>query len=182
MNTSTQTIRAGKNTYYINYTLDANNNINDTTGFNLHFPVGAQNIKANNAFISIDSLMLANYVNGMNNDIPVICVQTGIPTSSCINASENPAPPTTMGYFENIMWDTFFRDDATKNDRQVYIYKNNNSSRKVMCANPLGNSYKMQIFQFNANGSRLISDLPANNVGTIVLTLKVELIEEEIIQ
>ena len=41
---------------------------------------------------------------------------------------------------------------------------------------------KMQIFQFNANGSRLISDLPANNVGTIVLTLKVELIEEEIIQ
>lgn len=92
--------------------------------------------------------------------------------------------PYLPGYFENVVWDSFFLDDPTKLARQAYLYTNKNCSRKVLCANPLGNSFNLQFMQFAANGSRAATDFGGGggaDVNTIALTLKVELVEEEIL-
>ena len=186
MSDSRKIIQAAKNTLYINYTFDVTGaNPNTTTGFTITFPSGAQNIKANNAFISIDKLAYMNYAaGGMSDDIPVVSVQTSIPTTSTLIGFQNETPPKNTGYFENVVWDSFFLDDPNKLARQAYLYTNKNCSRKVLCANPLGNSFNLQFMQFAANGSRAATDFAGGggaDVNTIALTLKVELVEEEIL-
>jgi hypothetical protein len=185
MSDSRKIIQAARNTYYINYTFDTANQVNNTAGFTITFPTPILNIKANNAFISVEKLAYLNYGADIGDDVPVLCVQTNIPTSSCIDASQNPGVVRTTGYFENIIWDDHF-DDAGKAFREAYMYRNNNIMSKTLCSNPSGSTYNLQFFQFQADGARLLSDFQGGganpiNVNTIALTLKVELVEEEIL-
>ena len=75
-------IRKGKNVYYFNYTFDVQNQTNNTNGFTISFPNPTMNIKANNAFICIEKLAYLNYAVAMGDDIPVVGVQTSIPSSN----------------------------------------------------------------------------------------------------
>ena len=137
-------IRKGKNVYYFNYTFDVQNQTNNTNGFTISFPNPTMNIKANNAFICIEKLAYLNYAVAMGDDIPVVGVQTSIPSSQCYDMAQNPQQAVSKGFFQIICWDRFFLDDLTKNDRNAYIYKNNNvDETKVFCANPMGNSFNL---------------------------------------
>ena len=124
-----ETIRAGENTMYIDYTFNASNTINQTTGFTLKFPTPTLNIKANNACISIAKLAYVNIDKGMlAENLPLVYVQTSLPTSSCINAISS--DPKSVTYSDTVMFDTI-------ND-VAHMY-NNYSTNKVLCANPLSN-------------------------------------------
>lgn len=182
MRDPTDIIRDAKSTYFVNYTFDVANTTNETTGFTIRFPAPALNIKANNAFVSIEKLAYLNYAADIGDDVPVVCVQTGIPSTSCIDASQNPISPGITTFFENICWDQHF-DDSAKAFREAYMYRDDTDS-KTLCANPMGNSYNLKFFQFGADGSRVITDFQGGNnvnVNTVVMTLKVQLIEEEIL-
>ena len=181
---ATQILRNAKNTFYLDFTFDVQNQTNNTTGFTLNFPNPTMNIKANNAFVSIEKLAYLNYAAGIGDDIPVVCVQTTIGTSQCLDMSANPNTALTKGFFENILWDRFFRDDPTKSFRQAYLYNKNNSENRVVCTNPMGNNYNLAFFEFDGDGTRVVTNFNgagSQNVDTVVLTLKVELIEEIIL-
>ena len=60
---ASEVIRKAKNTFYINYTFDGDNTINNTTGYTITLPPPALNIKANNAFLSITNLAFQNFNN-----------------------------------------------------------------------------------------------------------------------
>ena len=57
MMSAPEIIKKAKNTFYINYILEGNDTTNSTTGYSITFPTPALNIKANNAFISIENLI-----------------------------------------------------------------------------------------------------------------------------
>ena len=164
------TIRAGKNTMYIDYTFNASNTVNETTGFTLKFPSPSLNIKANNANISIAKLAFVNVDGQLVDKLPLVYVQTSIPTSSCINAISS--DPKSVAYSEVVMFDTMVEE--------ANMY-NNYSTNKVLCANPLSNIYNLKFHDFTSNnGTASITNFVTQKVKMVLMTLKVELIEEEI--
>jgi hypothetical protein len=175
-----ETIRAGKNTLYIDYTFDVDNTINQTQGFTLNFPSPTLNIKANNANISIAKLAFVNLnSNTMNaSNLPLVNVRTSIPTSSCVQAFEgipgNPFVPNprSVTYSEAVMFDTM--------NQEAHMY-NNYSANNVLCANPLSNTYNLKFYDFVSNdGTMTLANFQTQKVKMVLMTLKVELIEEEI--
>eukprot|EP01050_Picozoa_sp_SAG11_P050680 SAG11_NODE_28388_length_322_cov_0.852018_1_plen_87_part_01 len=84
-------IKQGKNTLYLNYCLAKNGALatNHTTGVQLDLPNNVLNIKANNAYVSVDTLSYRGS-GGMAMEFnPCVALQTSIATSSCFNDNDN---------------------------------------------------------------------------------------------
>eukprot|EP01052_Picozoa_sp_SAG31_P031855 SAG31_NODE_3425_length_4290_cov_171.943927_2_plen_181_part_00 len=178
----TDAIRRGKNTYYLDYTYDVNNTVNNTeNGYTLKFPSAALNIKANNAYISVEKLGFYD-LGGMGGDLPkslkLVNMRTTIPTSSCVdalainvgNVNFINKHPQMVTYSELIPF-------QVASDVLQYT---NYSDHKVMCANPFNNTFKIRFEQFSSNGSPSAVNFSTSGVKCIAFTLKVELVEEEI--
>eukprot|EP01050_Picozoa_sp_SAG11_P022879 SAG11_NODE_4437_length_1894_cov_130.039554_2_plen_174_part_00 len=170
-----------KNVYYFDFVFPqragaAGGNHPENPG-EITFPSMPQNIKANQVYISVDKLILQN-LNGnsahLNNFI--INVQTSIPSANYYSAFFGDNTPRNTGYGETIP----LLSSRSTNHLQVanLFYVNNNPLRHVLCANPFGNKYKVSFFQCNEpNGGRALNPTITDN---IILTLRVELLEEEI--
>tara|TARA_R110002126_G_scaffold18542_1_gene70836 strand:+ start:9209 stop:9805 length:597 start_codon:yes stop_codon:yes gene_type:complete len=188
-------IRRMKNIYYIDYTLPFNSVNADrpflANGWELNIPMGTQNIKANHALISIDKFCLRGNEIARELLYPLI-VQTTIP---CANRfiTTNPLPfvapavassvnqwrtPTLATYAETINLSPFHVVGAA-DAAQIAHYQNDNPDRKVLVPNPMGKSYRMTFFGTEQDtGSRIV----AVGIGhSVSLTLRIELLEEEII-
>ena len=176
---ASEVIRKAKNTFYINYTFDADNTTNKTTGFTIKFPPPALNIKANNAFISITNIAFQNNdeMETMSKILDTVIVKTNIPTSSCIDSYDVGAEKVgTVGYCETILFDTVRGQTGT--NRNFYGYTNF-SDFKVMCTNPLSNSYNIK-FSVIDDFKPASINTQTQKIDLITMTLKVELVEEEI--
>eukprot|EP01050_Picozoa_sp_SAG11_P007719 SAG11_NODE_653_length_7913_cov_86.345790_2_plen_176_part_00 len=170
-------IKQGKNTLYLNYTLSTAGALatNHTTGLQLDLPNNVLNIKANSAYVSVDALSYRGSGGMAVTFNPCVALQTSIATSSCFSDGAN------MNYFENIVWTDHFQS-SSNNHIESYSYNRKLCARKILCSNPLGNSHRIQIFHFNTQGERVATEFGAHgmNVLDVYLTLKVELVEEEI--
>jgi hypothetical protein len=163
---------------YIDYSFYVKNTKNQTTGFVLKFPSPALNIKANNAHISIAKLGFINATDkNITNKLSLVDVQTSIPTSSCVKLFEGTAEPRSSAYSELIMFDTI--QYTTADTFQAYQY-NGYSTHKVLCANPLSNTYNLKFYGLDNLGRPTIIDFQTENVEIVAITLKVELVEEDI--
>ena len=176
-------IRHEKNVYYFDFLfVDANED-----GGVIKFPSMPQNIKANNALISIDKFILSNKESLMmvsntdNLDNFIVNIQTNIPCSNYFNSylvDDGKMDPRTVGFGETIPLQT----TISKHDNNQSLilgsmsYVNNSCSRHLICGNPFGNSYTINFYNVQDNGIRDFSVLEQNKI----LTLRVELLEEEI--
>ena len=103
-----ETIKKARNIFYLNYYLGI---IDGQTEFELPFPDMVQNIKANNAFISVDSVELISRDATTNtlNHIPELIFNTSIPSTSTfmqVASSTTFSVPRTTSYFESIQFDS----------------------------------------------------------------------------
>ena len=168
-------IQSQRNTFYCNYTIDVNNTLNEEVGLALAFPASALNIKANNAFISVEKFAMFNLeLQRIDPLLSIIQLRTTIPSTSCTDQGDN------RSYFENIVFDNIDFFEITKVDRHFNSYKNNNPAYKVMCANPLSGRHTLQLLEFSSAGATSPIATTTKNLKFITLTLKVELIEEDI--
>ena len=185
-------IRREKNVYYFDFLFGAA----DEDGGFMTFPSMPQNIKANNAIISVDKFMVSNLSTAVAPIVSnanykrnfIVNLQTNIPCSnyfSSLLTSNGMLNPRTVGFGETIPLETYHTSrDAIAGEDSIGImkYENNNPSRHILCANPFGNKYKINFF--NVQGQNANEDF--RNLGLFIknkiLTLKVELIEEEIIK
>ena len=178
---ATEVIRKAKNTFYINYTFDGDSTINNTTGYTITLPPPVLNIKANNAFLSITNLAFQNFDNEktIDKNLDAIVVRTSIPTSSCIDSYDvGDETIGTVGYCETILFDTVRGQKVDTTNRNFYGYTNF-SDFKVLCTNPLSNSYNVKFCGLDQLTPVAFNTTTAK-IDIITLTLKVELVEEEI--
>eukprot|EP01050_Picozoa_sp_SAG11_P053056 SAG11_NODE_31091_length_294_cov_139.471795_1_plen_87_part_10 len=80
-------IKQGKNTLYLNYCMATGNALatNHTTGIQLDLPNNVLNVKANSAYVSVESLSYRGS-GGMAMEFnPCVALQTSIATSSCFS-------------------------------------------------------------------------------------------------
>ena len=170
-----KTIQAQRNTFYCNYTFDVNNTLNATTGLPLAFPTSALNIKANNAFISVERFAIYNFeLERIDPSLCMIQLRTTIPSTSCTDQGNN------QSYFENIMFDNIDYYTTNAKTRHHNSYTNKNPAYKVMCANPLSGTHTMTLFDFDNTGTPARMSTDTKKLNFMTLTLKVELIEEDI--
>eukprot|EP01050_Picozoa_sp_SAG11_P034724 SAG11_NODE_12390_length_705_cov_33.232673_1_plen_186_part_00 len=177
-------IKQGKNTLYLNYCLSTTGAgagsagalaTNHTTGIQLDFPNNILNIKANSAYVSVEHLAYEGS-GGMAMEFnPCVVLQTSIATSSCFSDGDN------MNYFENIVWTDQFQSSLNHHIESM-SYNRKLCARKILCSNPLGSAHRLQFYHFNTQGARVLTDFTTNNFNMlkVFLTLKVELVEEEI--
>jgi len=185
-------IRHEKNVYYFDF-LFGNA---DEDGSTMTFPSMPQNIKANNALISVDKFLLSNVSTAVvpivsNADYKrnfIVNLQTNIPCSNYFSSLLTPngkLNPRTVGFGETVPFESYHTSiDAIAGEDAIGImkYENNNPSRHILCANPFGNTYTIRFF--NVQGQNANEDYrnEALLLKNKILTLKVELIEEEIIK
>lgn len=156
-------------------------------GFDIVFPLGTQNIKANHALISVDKLSISG-AQGVNQANYPLIFQTSIP---CANKFTNLLPDTSVvpavinqytfpslaSYAETL--DIIpHQETGAGGGTRFSSYVNQNPDRKVLIPNPMGKQFRGQIMTINAvTGVREIAPTITANV---ILTLRVELLEEEI--
>lgn len=135
---------------------------------------------ANQVYISIDKLILQNLdENSEHTNNFCINVQTSIPSANYYSTFFDNNTPRNTGFGETIPISSGLGSTnvgALKVAGMSYV--NNNPSRHVLCANPFGNKYKVTFFECNANDG--LRNLNNNLTDNIILTLRVELLEEEI--
>ena len=186
-----ETIKKARNIFYLNYYLEVTDG---KTEFELPFPDMVQNIKANNAFISVDSVELIAR-DGTDNaliHIPELMFNTSIPSTGTfmqVEGSTTFGVPRTTTYFESIQFTSkcVFTSKETTGPAGTFItervtglgYKNSNPSRVFLVANPFGNKYTCSWTDALKEKRTLWDQVKASNFD---VTLKVELIEEEILR
>jgi hypothetical protein len=187
----TKYIRKQKNTYYIDFAFPFNNAAGATrpllaNGFELNFPLGTQNIKANHALISVDKMALRGGEIVQQEHYPLI-FQTSIPCANkftTILDSDgsgticNWDDPKLASYSENINLTPIEVIGAADNAR-ISFYDNTNTDRKVLVPNPMGKSFKCRLMTINNNTG--LRQVAANISHTVSMTIRVELLEEEIL-
>ena len=180
-------IKHHKNIYYIDYTIpfDTAGANPPTNPFIIGFPLGALNIKANNALISFDKVVFQS-VDAEDEDFHPITIRTNIPTANCMSGQlegtdvhrTNYPDPKTVGFGECISFPHVFYNSSTDQYQQA-VYQNNNPDRAVLCANPMGSTYTVNVYKNNATtGIGALATL----TGNLIFTLRVELLEETIIK
>jgi len=147
----------------------------------ISFPSIPQNIKANQAYISIDKLVLQNNLDNsdtLNNFC--VNVQTTIPSANYFSTFFDDNEPRNTGYGETVPLESFIATHADSADLKIGVmsYVNNNLSRHLLCANPFGNKFSVSFYSVNENGG--VRALNTAILDNIILTLRVELLEEEI--
>ena len=173
-------IKKQRNIYYINSSLPASANAEWTIGF----PSMPQNIKANNCLINIDKMVITNDVDMTNVHLSPTLVQTTIPSANCLSGNINAnglgsyQMPSTTGYAELIPLVDYFDGGLFSS------YVNNNNDRKVMCANPFGQTFKITLFNVIAdtgvrNRDDVVQGAPLQIEGALNITFRIELLEEE---
>ena len=186
-----ETIKKARNIFYLNYYLEVTDG---KTEFELPFPDMVQNIKANNAFISVDSVELIAR-DGTDNaliHIPELMFNTSIPSTGTfmqVEGSTTFGVPRTTTYFESIQFTSkcVFTSKETTGPAGTFItervtglgYKNSNPSRVFLVANPFGNKYTCSWTDARKGVRKLYNIIKAD---AFCLVLKVELIEEEILR
>ena len=186
-----ETIKKARNTFYLNYYLGI---IDGQTEFELPFPGMVQNIKANNAFISVDSIELISRdaTDNTLNHIPELIFNTSIPSTGTFVQVSNTTTfnvPRTTSYFESIQFTNKCIVNS-KSETDVGImtitekivglgYKNSNPSRVFLVSNPFGNTYTCSWTDALKIKRTLWDQLKAQAFNVV---LKVELIEEEILR
>jgi|EP01050_Picozoa_sp_SAG11_P005643 hypothetical protein len=179
---SQKLIQRAKNVFYIDYSVPV-----QTVGatFQIGFPMPNTNIKANNAFISLDKMAFVG--SGITPSYSVT-LQTSIPTASCFSGQVSNSDgtsavygdPAQVAYSESFSWNNI--EYGTQGKVDGVNYTSNNTDRKVMCANPCGNTYTVSLYSNSAaTGIRSLMALQAAEVDIAVLTLRVELIEEPVL-
>ena len=173
-------IKKQRNIYYINSTLPAS----ATAEWTIGFPSMPQNIKANNCLINIDKMVLSSPVDTTNDNLYPTLVQTTIPSANCLSGNINAngpgsyEMPSTSGFAELI----------PLVDHQagalLSSYVKNNNDRRVMCANPFGQQFKIILYNVREDtGARDRDDQIVgqvlNTVGALNITFRIELLEEE---
>ena len=186
-----ETIKKARNIFYINYYLGI---IDGQTEFELPFPDMVQNIKANNAFISVDSIELISRdaTDNTLNHIPELIFNTSISSTGTFVQVSNTTTfnvPRTTSYFESIQFTSkcVFTSKQTTDAGGTFLteriiglgYKNSNPSRVFLVANPFGNTYTCSWTDALKEKRTLWDQLKASAFN---VTLKVELIEEEILR
>ena len=187
-----ETIKKARNIFYLNYYIGITDG---KTEFELPFPDMVQNIKANNAFISVDSIELISRdaTDNTLNHIQELIFNTSIPSTGTFVQMSDSATfgvPRTTSYFESIqfsskciansLWATDGGGVTTITERIVGLgYKNSNPSRVFLVANPFGNTYTCSWTDPLKVKRTLWDQLKAKAFN---VTLKVELIEEEILR
>ena len=193
-------IKKQKNIYYIDYTVPFNAPAPGTPAvgtFDIGFPMGNQNIKANNALISVDKFTIrAQEILDVN--VYPLTFQTSIPTSNCFSgqlsstlypqaggapSKTNFEDPSPTGYSENIIMKPFSigqTNGTPQFTEAIAVYQNDNPDRKVICANPMGQKFSVRLFDNTAATG--IRSLNATIGTNITFTLRVELLEEDILQ
>ena len=191
----TKYIRKQKNIYYIDYTIpmDAAVSTPSPNEFYIGFPQGGQNIKANNALVSVDKFCLRGQSIENTKAYPLM-LQTAIPTSNVFSAqiqssqieaaTSNFQDPRNTGYSELIVLEphTIATGNGGFTDHISIIatYKNNNPDRKILCQNPMGKQFSCRFFA--ADETSGIREADSALTGNVCFTLRIELLEEEIIK
>ena len=187
-------VKKMKNVYYLEYSYPFGAggaggaaNAPLVGGFDIVFPLGTQNIKANHALISVDKLSISGAQGANQANYPLI-FQTSIP---CANKFTNLLPdtsaapvlinqytsPSLTSYAETLDIIPHLEAGAAGAAR-FSSYVNQNPDRKVLIPNPMGKQFRGQIMAVDAiTGAREVN---ATITANVILTLRVELLEEEI--
>ena len=189
-------IKKQRNIYYINSTLQTRI-AGVGTKWTIGFPSMPQNIKANNCLISIDKMTLTDYHDIVNKFFFPLLVQTNIPSANCLSGNINGVGvgssemPSTTGFAELIPLQPTMQvqgtNGVTVNEQPILAsYVSDNCERKVMCANPFGQTFSLEIYNVRLDGGRSKDGLAPNpnpnplfTQGTINITFRIELLEEE---
>ena len=166
--------------YYLDFTIPTGiGGIANTQ--EITFPSMPLNIKANNALISIDKMQMDGSTNVAFPGNFAILVQTTIPTANHFTgALEGQTNPRSVPYGETIMLKSEIKDHVNGADLTIgsLMYVNSNPQRQMVCANPFGNAYTLSFY--NHNPATGIRELNNDLDQVILLTFRVELLQEEI--
>ena len=181
-----ETLKKARNTFYLNYYIGI---AEDQTEFVLPFPDMVQNIKANNALISVDSVELTSIDAGDNSlvHIPELIFNTSIPSSTTFVQMVDDTVPRTTTYAEAVQFTAKCVSSTTSTEAGGVTtateeitglgYKNSNPNRVYLVPNPFGNKYTCSWTDARKGVRQLYNLIKAKAFN---LVLKVELIEEEI--
>jgi hypothetical protein len=129
-------------------------------------------------------MVLSSPIDITNDNLRPILVQTTIPSANCLSGNINAngpgsyEMPSTSGFAELI--------PVIDHQAGALLAScvNSNNDRKVMCANPFGQQFKIILYNVrDGTGVRERDDQvagdPLNTVGASNITFRVELLEEE---
>ena len=129
-------------------------------------------------------MVLSSPIDITNDNLRPILVQTTIPSANCLSGNINAngpgsyEMPSTSGFAELI---PLVNHQA---GALLSSYINTNNDGKVMCANPFGQQFKIILYNVREDtGVRDRDDHvpgdPSNTVGSLNITFRIELLEEE---
>ena len=176
--------RSANNTFYVTYMIDV---VQDQKTFKLPFPDMVQNIKANRALICIDSLELVSIDNAnyFLQHEPGIYFDTNISSPTTFVQSTADGVPRSTTYMEFVEFSTKSSyesvfDPATNKTKQQILglgYRRASGSSPHLVTNPMGQTFTCS---FVDQTLAPYAHFDNHSCGSFVLTLKVQLLEEEI--
>ena len=176
--------RSSINTFYITHMVNVAQN---QKIFTLPFPDMVQNIKANRALICVDSLELSSIPGEFLIHQPGIYFDTNISSPTTFVKGTTDGVPRSTTYMEFLEFNTksFYEskiNNATNVTTQQILglgYRQSSSASSHLITNPMGQEFTCSLVDQNLAPFDPFGLL---KVGSFVLTLKVQLLEEEILR